>query len=218
MNANTFSHSASSKAATCTVSSSVPTHQSARYTASQLHPSATEIDRCRDDIHTRMPQAAIGALNQFLCDLFADDDLVRAYFLQVGSTSPAGLAPTMPLDQCERAADRAGSYWGLQHRHERELAAVAAFVQSCGFYWCARQQALGGHPGQIAVTPRTNRSRIAVAQRELLQEPLRQLRRSHPELGSTLAQVLGMDFDGDVDLQQVARIQAALGSAQMQVH
>jgi hypothetical protein len=27
-----------------------------------------------------------------------------------------------------------------------------------------------------------------------------------------------MDFDGDVDFQQVARIQAALGSAQMQVH
>ena len=104
------------------------------------------------------------------------------------------------------------------HRHERELAAVAAFVQSCGYYWCARQQALGGHLVPVAVSPRTYRSRIAVAQRELLQEPLRQLRRSHPELGSTLAQVLGMNCDGDVDPQQVARIQAALGTAQMQVH
>ena len=218
MNANTFSHSASSKAATCTVSSSVPTHQSARYTASQLHPSATEIDRCRDDIHTRMPQAAIGALNQFLCDLFADDDLVRAYFLQVGSTSPAGHAPTMPLDLCERAADRAGTYSGLLHHHERELAAVAAFVQSCGVYWCARQQALSAQPGSVAVSLRTYRSCITAAQRDLMQEPLRRLRRSHPELGSTLAQVLGMDFDGDVDPRQVVRIQAALGSAQMQVH
>ena len=218
MNANTYLHSASSTAAPCTVSSSVFTHPSARYTASQLHPSAGEIERCRYDIHTRMPQTAISALNQFLCDLFADDDLVRAYFLQVGSTSPAGLAPTMPLDQCERAADRAGSYSGLQHRHERELAAVAAFVQSCSFYWCARQQALSAQPGPVAVSLRTYRSRITAAQRDLMQEPLRRLRRSHPELGSTLAQVLGMDFDGDVDPRQVARIQAALGSAQMQVH
>ena len=189
-----------------------------RYTSSQLHPSATEIDRCRHDIHARMPQVAIGALHQFLYDLFAEDDLVKAYFLHVGAATEAGHAPTMPLDLSERAADRAGQYGGLMHRHERELAAVAAFVQSCCYYWCARQQALGGHLVPVAVSPRTYRSRIAVAQRELLQEPLRQLRRSHPELGSTLAQVLGMDCDGDVDPQQVARIQAALGTAQMQVH
>ena len=218
MNANTYLHSASSTAAPCTVSSSVFTHPSARYTASQLHPSAGEIERCRDDIHTRMPQTAISALNQFLCDLFTDDDLVRAYFLRVGSTSPAGHAPTMPLDLCERAADRAGTYSGLLHHHERELAAVAAFVQSCGVYWCARQQALSAQPGSVAVSLRTYRSCITAAQRDLMQEPLRQLRRSHPELGATLAQVLGMDFDGDVDPRQVVRIQAALGSAQMQVH
>ena len=214
MNANTFLHRASTKAATCAVA----THKSTRYTSSQLHPSAAEIERCRDDIHTRMPQTAISALNQFLYDLFTDDDLVRAYFLRVGSTSPAGHAPTMPLDLCERAADRAGTYSGLLHHHERELAAVAGFVQSCGFYWCARQQALGAQPGPVAVSLRTYRSRITAAQRDLMQEPLRQLRRSHPELGATLAQVLGMDFNGDVDFQQVARIQAALGSAQMQVH
>ena len=194
------------------------TRPSVRYTSSQLHPSATEIDRCRHDIHARMPQVAIGALHQFLYDLFAEDDLVKAYFLHVGAATEAGHAPTMPLDLSERAADRAGQYGGLMHRHERELAAVAAFVQSCCYYWCARQQALGGHLVPVAVSPRTYRSRIAVAQRELLQEPLRQLRRSHPELGSTLAQVLGMNCDGDVDPQQVARIQAALGTAQMQVH
>jgi hypothetical protein len=211
MNANTSLQNAASKVAIRAVSS--PT--SMRYTSSQLHPSATEIDRCRYDIHTRMPQTAIGALNLFLCDLFADDDLVRAYLLQVGSTSQAGLTSTMPLDLSERAADRAGTYSGLLHRLERELAAVAAFVQSCGFYWCARQQALSGHSGPVAVSPRTYRSRIAVAQRELLQEPLRQLRRSQPELGNTLAQVLGIDHCGDVDPQQVARIQAALSTAQM---
>ena len=218
MNANISWHSVSSKADPRAVPSSVPTHPSARYTARQLHPSAIEIERCRTDIYTRMPQTAISALNQFLCDLFADDDLVRAYFLRVGSMSPAGLAPTMPLDLCERAADRAGTYSGLLHHHERELAAVAAFVQSCGVYWCARQQALSAQPGSVAVSLRTYRSCITAAQRDLMQEPLRQLRRSHPELGATLAQVLGMDFDGDVDFQQVARIQAALGSAQMQVH
>ena len=218
MNANISWHSVSSKADPRAVPSSVPTHPSARYTARQLHPSAIEIERCRTDIYTRMPQTAISALNQFLCDLFADDDLVRAYFLRVGSMSPAGLAPTMPLDLCERAADRAGTYSGLLHHHERELAVVAGFVQSCGFYWCARQQALSAQPGSVAVSLRTYRSCITAAQRDLMQEPLRRLRRSHPELGSTLAQVLGMDFDGDVDPRQVVRIQAALGSAQMQVH
>lgn len=214
MNANTLLLDTASKAAR----SAVPIRQTVRYTLRQLHPSATEIDRCRYDIHTRMPTTAIGALNQFLCNLFADDDLVRAYLLNVIAMSPAGLPPLMPLDLCESAADRAGAYTGLLHRHERDLAAVAAFVQSCGFYWCARQQALGGHPVQFAVSPRTYRSRINVAQRGLLQEPLRQLRRSHLELGSTLAQVLGMDHDSEVDPQQIARIQAALGTAQMQVH
>ncbi len=214
MNANTSLQNAVSKVAI----RAVPNPTSVRYTSSQLHPSANEIDRCRYEIHTRMPQTVIGALNQFLCDLFADDDLVKAYLLHVGATSPAGLAISMPLDLSERAADRAGTYSGLLHRLEHELAAVAAFVQLCGFYWCARQQALSGYSGPVAVSPRIYRSRIAVAQRELLQEPLRQLRRSHPELGSTLAQVLGMDYDGDVDLQQVARIQAALGTAQMQTH
>lgn len=217
MNANTSLLSTASQPAVLTVSVA-HTRPSVRYTSSQLHPSATEIDRCRHDIHARMPQVAIGALHQFLYDLFAEDDLVKAYFLHVGAATEAGHAPTMPLDLSERAADRAGQYGGLMHRHERELAAVAAFVQSCCYYWCARQQALGGHLVPVAVSPRTYRSRIAVAQRELLQEPLRQLRRSHPELGSTLAQVLGMNCDGDVDPQQVARIQAALGTAQMQVH
>lgn len=217
MNANTSLLSTASQPAVPAVSVA-HTRPSVRYTSSQLHPSATEIDRCRHDIHARMPQVAIGALHQFLYDLFAEDDLVKAYFLHVGAATEAGHAPTMPLDLSERAADRAGQYGGLMHRHERELAAVAAFVQSCCYYWCARQQALGGHLVPVAVSPRTYRSRIAVAQRELLQEPLRQLRRSHPELGSTLAQVLGMDCDGDVDPQQVARIQAALGTAQMQVH
>ena len=212
MNANTSLQNAASKVAI----RAVPNPTSVRYTPRQLHPSATEIDRCRHDIHTRMPQTTIGALNQFLCDLFADDDLIKAYLLQVGATSSsAGVAPTMPLDLSERAADWAGTYSGLLHRLEREVAAVAAFVQSCGFYWCARQQALSGHSGPVAVSPRTYRSRIAVAQRELLQEPLRQLRRSQPELGNTLAQVLGIDHCGDVDPQQVARIQAALGTAQM---
>ena len=217
MNANTSLLSTASQPAVLAVSVA-HTRPSVRYTSSQLHPSATEIDRCRHDIHARMPQVAIGALHQFLYDLFAEDDLVKAYFLHVGAATEAGHAPTMPLDLSERAADRAGQYGGLMHRHERELAAVAAFVQSCCYYWCARQQALGGRLVPVAVSPRTYRSRIAVAQRELLQEPLRQLRRSHPELGSTLAQVLGMDCDGDVDPQQVARIQAALGTAQMQVH
>ena len=217
MNANTSLLSTASQPAVLAVSVA-HTRPSVRYTSSQLHPSATEIDRCRHDIHVRMPQVAIGALHQFLNDLFAEDDLVKAYFLHVGAATEAGHAPTMPLDLSERAADRAGQYGGLMHRHERELAAVAAFVQSCCYYWCARQQALGGHLVPVAVSPRTYRSRIAVAQRELLQEPLRQLRRSHPELGSTLAQVLGMNCDGDVDPQQVARIQAALGTAQMQVH
>ena len=217
MNANTSLLSTASQPAVLAVSVA-HTRPSVRYTSSQLHPSATEIDRCRHDIHARMPQVAIGALHQFLYDLFAEDDLVKAYFLHVGAATEAGHAPTMPLDLSERAADRAGQYGGLMHRHERELAAVAAFVQSCCYYWCARQQALGGHLVPVAVSPRTYRSRIAVAQRELLQEPRRQLRRSHPELGSTVAQLLGMNCDGDVDPQQAARIQAAMGTAQMQVH
>lgn len=61
------------------------------------------------------------------------------------------------------------------------------------------------------------RSRIASAHKALLEEPLRQLRRCHADLGYTLAQVLGMEHDDTADPQQVARIQAALGSVMMQM-
>ncbi len=173
------------------------------------------ITQYRDEIYARMPHAAQGALNEFIRNLFGDDDLVRAYLHPVAT--PAGKPAIMPLDLCERAANQASRYPGLLHRHERELAAVAAFVQSCGYYWCAHQQATGQHSAQGAHTMRSCRSRIAVAQKTFLEEPLRQLRRSHADLGSTLAQVLGMDQDDAADPQQVARIQAALGSVMMQM-
>jgi hypothetical protein len=152
MNANTSLLSTASQPAIL-AGTTAPTRPSVRYTLSQLHPSEADIDRRRLDIHMRMPQVAIGALQQFLHDLFAEDDLVKAYFLHVGAVP--GNVPTMPLDLSARAAERAGKYWGLLHRHERELAAVAAFVQSCGYYWCARQQALGGHLVPVAASPRT---------------------------------------------------------------
>ena len=72
-------------------------------------------------------QAAVGALDQILRNLFADDDLVRSHFLHVGATSPAGHAKAMPLALSELAADRAGDYWGLLHHQEHELDTVDAF-------------------------------------------------------------------------------------------
>ncbi len=173
------------------------------------------ITQCRDEIYERMPHAAQGVLNAFIRNLFSDDDLVRAYLHPVAT--PVGQPATMPLDLCERAANQARRYPGLLHRHERELAAVAAFVQSCGYYWCAYQQALGRPAAQNAETMRSYRSRIASAHKAFLEEPLRQLRRCHADLGSTLAQVLGMEHDDAADPQQVARIQAALGSVMMQM-
>lgn len=179
------------------------------------HQSFDAVTQYREEIHARMPHAAQGVLNAFMRDLFSDDDLVRAYLHPVAT--PAGKPAIMPLDLCERAANQARRYPGLLHRHERELAAVAAFVQSCGYYWCAYQQALGRPVFQNAETMRSYRSRIASAHKAFLEEPLRQLRRCHADLGCTLAQVLGMDQDDAADPQQVARIQAALGSAIMQM-
>jgi len=179
------------------------------------HQSFDAVTQYREEIHARMPHAAQGVLNAFMRDLFSDDDLVRAYLHPVAT--PAGKPAIMPLDLCERAANQARRYPGLLHRHERELAAVAAFVQSCGYHWCAYQQALGRPVFQNAETMRSYRSRIASAHKAFLEEPLRQLRRCHADLGCTLAQVLGMDQDDAADPQQVARIQAALGSAIMQM-
>ena len=173
------------------------------------------ITQYRDEIYARMPDAARGALNAFIRNLFGDDGLVRAYLHPVAT--PAGEPATMPLDLCERAANQASRYPRLLHRHERELAAVAAFVQSCGYYWCAYQQVLGRPAAQNAETMRFYRSRIASAHKALLEEPLRQLRRCNADLGYTLAQVLGMEHDDTADPQQVARIQAALGSVMMQM-
>lgn len=179
------------------------------------HQSCDAVTQYREEIHARMPHAAQGVLNAFMRDLFSDDDLVCAYLYPVAT--PAGKPAIMPLDLCERAANQASRYPGLLHHHERELAAVAAFVQSCGYYWCVHQQATAQHSAQGIHTMRSCRSRIAAAHKAFLEEPLRQLRRSHADLGSTLAQVLGIDQDDAADPQQVARIQAALGSASMQM-
>lgn len=179
------------------------------------HQSCDAVTQYREEIHARMPHAAQGVLNAFMRDLFSDDDLVRAYLHPVAT--PAGKPAIMPLDLCERAANQVSRYPGLLHRHERELAAVAAFVQSSGYYWCVHQQATGQHSAQSIHSMRSCRSRIAAAHKAFLEEPLRQLRCSHADLGSTLAQVLGIDQDDAADLQQVARIQAALGSASMQM-
>lgn len=187
-----------------------------RYTLSQLHPSADLIADCRAEIYARMPQSAHGALNAFVQNVFADDELVRAYLLP--ANTPLGQPPTMPLDLCERAATRARQCMGFLHLHERELAAVAAFVQPCGYYWCAREQAVGLSLVQVSASHRTYRARITTACRELLMEPLRQLRSTQPELGHTLAHVLDMDLVSEIDTQQVARIQAVLGLVLMQLH
>lgn len=173
------------------------------------------IEHCRNSIHARMPACAQRALSAFMCDVFADDELVQAYVAPV--RFPTGKITVMPLDLCERVAARAGQYPGLLHRHERELASVAAFVQSCGYYWCAHDQASGSPTALFAVTSRVHRARIAAACRVFLEEPLRQLRLNCPELGCTLAQVLGMDDDSPYDPHQVARIQAALGGASMRM-
>jgi len=91
-------------------------------------------------------QAAVGALDQILRNLFADDDLVRSHFLHVGATSPAGHAKAMPLALSELAADRAGDYWGLLHHQEHKLDTVDAFVQFCSNS-CARTGQWAGTPG-----------------------------------------------------------------------
>lgn len=190
----------------------------ARYTPRQLYPSETDIAACRISILERMPHSDQEVLNAFVHDVFSDDDLVQAYLLPTGAAHSSGTRPVMPLDQCERAATRAGGYGRLLHRLEREVAAVAAFVQLCGYYWCARQQALGLSPGRVTESYRSSQARISAASRNFLELPLRQLCRVQPDLGQTLAQALGLGRDGEVDPQQVARIQAALGTAQLQMH
>ena len=81
------------------------------------------ITQYRDEIYARMPDAAQGALNAFIRNLFGDDGLVRAYLHPVAT--PAGEPATMPLDLCERAANQASRYPRLLHCHERELAVGA---------------------------------------------------------------------------------------------
>lgn len=173
------------------------------------------IEQCRDSIHARMPECAHSALSTFMRNIFADDELVQAYVTPVRVLS--GQVPAIPLDVCERAVARARNYPGLLHRHERDLACVAAFVQSCGYYWCACSQAAVSPEALLEGTSRVHRARIVAARRAFLEAPLRQLRLSCPELGGTLAQVLGMDDDSPSDPHQVARIQAALGSVSMQM-
>ena len=160
----------------------------------------------RHYIQLCMPQCLIGELNTFLESVFADDDLVRAYVQPVNSLeTPVRLM----VHQSMADANSTRCHQGFLHPYEREVAIVAAFVYRCGYYLCASQHILQPCPS-CAATSGSHLECIRTARRQLLEEPLRQLRRSTPALGQTLGQVLGMDGGDNCDRHQVARIQAAM--------
>ena len=156
-------------------------------------------------ILSRMHEVQNRGLNRFMADVFANEDLAEEYVMALRQSYP-GAPIVTPLMLCVEAANRAARYPQLLH-WERELVVVASLVYPCGFFWNTW--------GDMSAPVRSYRQLakdISFTRQCLLEDPLRQLRKTDPAVGQTLACLLGMGDDEGMDPMQLARLQAALSA------
>jgi len=155
-------------------------------------------------------------MEEFLGQTFAQPEVVTAYFRptpMVGrSVPPHATRMVLPFDHALRAAKRAAAMPVLWPQ-ERGLAWLAAFVYPCGLFHGA-DPSLRHASGTRKGTPAQALHRLRY---ELLQDPLRQLRRRNLPLGDTLAAALGLDGSDQCDAEQVARLATAVRLATVEL-
>ena len=200
-----------------------------------LHaPAAIDIPRGmrRPLILQALQPSCANPLNQaFIGHVFEDESTLDAYFFPkqvsrysrgtsaVGSGSacdgPGGTGPAgeclLPLEAARRAGLHAQSM-SLIQPEERHLVNVAAFLYPCSLFHLSRIEALS-----LTKPPIPTFEAIDTMRALLLEESLHRLRCRHAGLGNTLAAVLGLPHDDDVNTDQVTRMAAAVCLANLKV-
>ena len=167
------------------------------------------------------PSCANPLIRAFIGDVFEDESVLDAYFFpkQVSRNVPATFAmpngPAMetlvPLEVARRAGLHAQSM-SLVQPQERDLVHVAAFLYPCSLFHLSRIEALSGPNPPIPTFDAVETMRAL-----LLEESSHRLRCKHAGLGNTLAAVLGLPHDDDVQADQVTRLAAAVYLANLKV-
>ena len=184
------------------------------------------------------PCSANPLMETFINDVFDDECVVNAYFFPkcmeregreistalntkaVKAVKPvvatkrdaSFLDSWLPLEEAGHAARQAGCMKLIQPK-ERHLAQLAAFVSPCGLFYLSHVATVLGPESVVPTAAHTD------AMREmLLEDALHKLRSRHARLGNTLAAVLGLTHDDDIDDDQVARITTAVYLANVKLN
>ena len=162
-------------------------------------------------------------LEKFIHDVFNDECLVNAYFfpkylsrdsrtiVSVGDVSSLP-AKVLPLEVAKQAGLQAKSMRLIQPE-DRYLAQLATFVYPSGLFYLSHGATVLG-----TGSPVPEFFHIDEMREMLLEDALHKLRSRHARLGNTLAAVLGLPHDDDIDEDQVARIAAAVYLANVKVN
>lgn len=173
------------------------------------------------------PSSAHPLIRAFVGNVFEDESALDAYFFpkQVSrytsylppssaagvGRAGEGLTPLVPLEFARRAGFHAQSL-SLVQPQERDLVDVAAFLYPCSLFHLSRIEALSGTNPPIPTFDDVETMRAL-----LLEESLHRLRCKHAGLGNTLAAVLGLPHDDDVQTDQVTRLAGAVYLANLKV-
>ena len=166
--------------------------------------SAGQKTKLRKHVAASVPAMSCAELDQFLCDLFAQDEVLTAYFrpTEIYLPQSAGALKTvLPFDLALLAAKRA-SAMPVLFPHERRLASLAALVYPCAIFHAA-------DPSLRSMTRSDGKGReedLSLLQQVLIEQPLRTLRCSNSVMAHTLSAALGSDVADDTEPHQVARL------------
>ncbi|MFS2033423.1 hypothetical protein ACEN8I_05280 [Polaromonas sp. CT11-55] len=175
----------------------------------------------RNRLERLRPHYSDPTLNKFARQVFSDDSAVSAYFfprLASDVQNYAVIAPQaktaawVPLEVALAAAGAAQSA-ALVQPHERELVHLAAFVYPCGLFHCARVAVIEGYKRMPL-----DGDWVRILRGLFLEDALRTLRTWHASKADTLSAVLGLDGEGDVNEEQVARLASVVHLAHLKTN
>ena len=190
---------------------------------------AAEIQLGREHLHRQCVQFNDAAINRFMQQVFASDELVQAYLhprlVKQGLLMGAGLGPhsgrlgempaeptvLVPYEEARTAALQAQSM-GILEGSEKRLAFLAAFLFPSGLFHST-------HPA-FALPRREFKPDSAYLRHlsHLLLEPgLRELGRSQPSMAETLEAVWGFGLGRRFAREGMARVATAANLAHLRV-
>ena len=152
-------------------------------------------------------------VEQFLQNALSNHVLVSAYFYPKRFEGlPASIHPSVvPVTMATRAARKAQCFEDVEPLEGRFIY-VAALLHSCGLFHCSRNQELFGLP----VLTRGSED-LRFARYLLLDAAIQKLRTRNQTMADTMAAVMGLPHGQLYDLEQLARVSAAVCLANLRL-